>query len=53
MPYLGVDPAELPLVVLDELHGLGLEVPERGRLGKRRHFKCKVLLLSVVETLVG
>jgi len=49
--HLGIDPAELPLVVLDELHGLRLEVSESRRLSKGRHFKGQVLFLSVVEAL--
>ncbi len=51
MPHLGIDPAELPLVVLDELHGLRLEVSESRSLSKGRHFKGQVLFLSVVEAL--
>jgi len=49
--HLGIDPAELPLVVLDELHGLRLEVAQGRSLSKGRHFKGEVLFLGVVEAL--
>jgi hypothetical protein len=48
---LGIDPTQLPLVVVDKLYGLSLEVSERGRLGEGGHLVGHVLRVSKLKTL--
>ena len=44
---LGVDPAQLPLVVVHELHGLGLQVTQGGGLRERGHLTTQFQQLMV------
>ena len=37
--HLGVNPTELPLVVINKLHSPGLQITKGGRLGERGHLK--------------
>ena len=50
-PYLWVNSAELPFVVLDKLYSLGLEVAEGHRLGEGGHLVGHVLRLRIVKAL--
>ena len=42
--HLGINPTKLALVVINELHCLGLQITKGGRLGERRHLKSVVSL---------
>ena len=37
--HLGINPTKLPLVVINKLHRLGLQITKGSRLGERRHLK--------------